>query len=71
MSKKYAYILVLILVVLIAAGCFPAGQDSGNQIITKPAAATAFVLKDMQDKDVNFPADFSGQKVALVFFSNT
>ncbi|MDD2587229.1 MAG: hypothetical protein PHR65_07245 [Syntrophomonadaceae bacterium] len=61
--------LLVIALLMLVTGCqsAPAPESSDNK---EDAAAPSFTLVELQsEKEVNFPADFSGKKTALVFFS--
>lgn len=61
--------LLVIALLMLVTGCQSATtpESSDNK---EDAAAPSFTLVELQsEKEVNFPADFSGKKTALVFFS--
>ena len=76
MKKWQKYLREGLFWLVIAAaltGCVPTVNEGGGSQKSNPASSfnTSFKLFDINGKEVNFPEDFSGRKVALVFFSTS
>ncbi|MDD4550368.1 MAG: hypothetical protein PHT79_11485 [Syntrophomonadaceae bacterium] len=68
-KPTYMLSLLVIALLVLVTGCqsAPAPESSDSP---QDTSAPSFTLVELQsEKEVNFPADFSGKKTALVFFS--
>lgn len=72
MKGKNSFLLLILLIAMSGVGCITSNPDTGGGgSLQQLTEAPAFVLSDLQGREVKFPGDFSGEKAALVFFSTT